>query len=355
MAGIADFLMPNEGQFKLRKNPLSLAEDQSRSGLTITPNPPKPMGALDRIKGLFSQVGKGVIESAKDPGFSGALGHIAMALAPKGSWQYNLGELSAAKAKAEAGNKYATYLEKVLAGDNTAKNDLTPLQIAQLDPELRSKGMEAIIAGKELGLKERQVSNTEQQTQGLLGYYESENEYRDWLKQKPEKEQKNFAVTEMGIPGQPGKVQKVFVDLTSGQVGGKIGEPYDQFNPNAGQGGSGANAEESRHFRMYQQAEREAQGAVARAGFGKLIQGPNGLELQFTDPVKGQKIYQETVDKRIQTFIKAGLLPAGYLGMGDANPGNTDLPVGVTVTKVLPSGERVGSDGNVYPTVAGGK
>lgn len=89
---------------------------------------------------------------------------------------------------------------------------------------------------------------------------------------------------------------------------------------------------------------------VALQGFGEVITLPNGeTTVQFTDPVKGQAVYNKTIEELAKAYEKEGIFPQNFLGITAGAPASAPAPQQGTLPPEVISRLRLEYDENNQP------
>ncbi len=89
---------------------------------------------------------------------------------------------------------------------------------------------------------------------------------------------------------------------------------------------------------------------VALQGFGEVITLPNGeTTVQFTDPVKGQAVYNKTIEELAKAYEKEGIFPQNFLGITAGAPASAPAPQQGTLPPEVISRLRLEYDKNNQP------
>jgi len=239
-------------------------------------------------------------------GISGLLADLAQAFSASDpqSWQHQLGAMVAAKATADVYSKYAKNLKA-----KSPMEGLTPLERARITPEQRAAGMEAIVAGTKMRQAERGLDIEEKRAEAVKGYYESMEDYYEFLKTKTPEERAQYKIveTEDGIISYNPVTKESHI----------IGQAPKRAEKPVGEMPAGQKANLIRG--LVRDAATEAGRELEMQGIGQVVMNADGsVSFRFRDPNVDPRVWETAKQRALFRSVRQQL-DAGTIDEKTAN------------------------------------
>ena len=254
------------------------------------------------------------------PGIANFLGQMAKAIAgrDKTSIGYQLGDVGSQRAQNLIYNQFLRNLLGNPADGSATLSGLSPMAVAGLTPEQQNAALDQFrsFGDAEVDRAFRRAQTAALDTpEGRLEKQKELEAFKASLK-KPDEPTRRFITLEEDAKGRPTPgVKNVFAVNPATGKKQLIGRAETEI-PGADGDGVSFSALDSSLSRWHDKAVKEAEAAIDRAGFGKLINLGNGeTTIEWDDPEKADKIYKEFFNTQVKFFQLQGQLPIPWLGI----------------------------------------
>lgn len=254
------------------------------------------------------------------PGIANFLGQMAKAIAgrDKTSIAYQLGDVGSQRAQNLIYNQFLRNLLGNPANGSATLSGLSPMAVAGLTPEQQNAALDQFrsFGDAEVDRAFRRAQTAALDTpEGALEKQKELEAFKASLK-RPDQPTRRFITLEEDAKGRPTPgIKNVFAVNPATGKKQLIGRA-ETVIPDAGGDGASFGAIDNSLSRWHDKAVREAEAAIDRAGFGKMISLGNGdTTIEWDDPEKADEIYKEFFNTQVKFFQIQGQLPIPWLGI----------------------------------------